>query len=221
MDGFVLNTGVTFPITFANSNSYDGTITLNVNGTGAKDIYINNAVSSSTNKTLNAGSYICRYNGTRYYIDTSYAVTQARNAHYATSADSADTAGSCSGNAATATVATKLVGNYTGSGGQQNPQYVGKNRVCANMMNTSINGNKQYKDFIMTDCYSGFDVGGATAIGVCRQSMRVFAMRSDAGTSPNRPTSWATTCEINTTTYTQIPLAKPTIATRNGMIWVV
>ena len=87
MDGFVLNTGVTFPITFAASNSYDGKITLNVNGTGAKDVYLNNAVSSSTNKTLNAGSYICRYNGTNYYIDTGYAVTQARNANYAAEAD--------------------------------------------------------------------------------------------------------------------------------------
>ena len=89
MDGFVLNTGVTFPITFANSNSYNGKITLNVNNTGAKDVYINNAVSSSSNKTLNAGSYICRYNGTNYYIDTGYAVTQARIANYADTATTA------------------------------------------------------------------------------------------------------------------------------------
>lgn len=94
MDGFVLNTGVTFPITFANSNSYNGKITLNVNSTGVKDVYINNAVSSSSNKTLNAGSYICWYDGTNYYIDTGYAVTNARNASYATSAGSATTADS-------------------------------------------------------------------------------------------------------------------------------
>ncbi len=201
MKDFVLNSGVTFPITFANSNSYNGKITLNVNSTGAKDVYINNAVSSSSNKTLNAGSYICQYNGTNYYIDTSCAVTKARNANYSSYTE-------------------KVQGNYTGNGGQQNPQYVGKNRVCFNMMNTSINGNTQYKDFMMLDCYSGFDVGGTVALGVCRQSMRVFAMRADAGTSPNRPTSWANTCEINTTTYTQIPTAKPSIATNDGMIWV-
>ena len=440
MDGFVLNTGVTFPITFANANSYDGKITLNVNSTGAKDVYINNAVSSSTNKTLNAGSYICWYDGTNYYIDTGYAVTQARNAGLATIAgavsigsvisdlndfleenvtyarctndrtsnmpsgevsgtvsvsstgsyvssgtyyatyeqifegatgsiyqrrgrfrvpqmsvswqawekilteayafnslhiakdgsiyadgtmanypiikmkdntsdvngngiviggggatvigggESADTyysgaglsagtetmvvandgaitfvsnlqsnyasrkemtmgtdgklsnpqgfvgnvtgncsgsSGSCTGNAVTATTAsscsgnsataTKVVGTYTGNGGQQNPRYVGKERVCFNMMNTSINGNSQYKDFMMSDCYSGFDVGGTTAIGVCRQSMRVFAMRADAGTSPNRPTSWAESCEINTTVRTQIPIGGT--HTTNGEIW--
>lgn len=87
MKDFVLNSGVTFPITFANSNSYNGKITLNVNSTGAKDVYINNAVSSSSNKTLNAGSYVCRYDGTNYYIDTGYAVTQARNASFASMTD--------------------------------------------------------------------------------------------------------------------------------------
>ena len=122
MKDFTLNSGVTFPITFANSNSYDGKITLNVNNTGAKDVYINNAVSSSSNKTLNAGSYICRYNGTNYYIDTSYAVTQARNANYATSAGSATTASSCSGNSATATTASNadtVDGYHVGTGNGQ------------------------------------------------------------------------------------------------------
>ena len=108
MKGFTLNSGVTFSIAFANSNSYNGKITLNVNSTGAKDVYINNAVSSSSNKTLNAGTYICRYDGTNYYIDTGYAVTQARNANYANSANSAS---SCSGNSATATTASSCSGN--------------------------------------------------------------------------------------------------------------
>ena len=125
--------------------------------------------------------------------------------------------GSCTGNSATS---SKVVGNYTGSGGQQNPQYVGKNRVCFNMMNTSINGNTQYKDFMMMDCYSGFDVGGTVALGVSRQSMRVFAMRANAGTSPNRPTSWAESCEINTSSYTQVPTSQPSTL-NNGAIWVV
>lgn len=103
------------------------------------------------------------------------------------------TAGACSGNSATA---SKVVGNYTGSGGQQNPKYVGKNRVCFNMMNTPINNNSQYKDFLIMDCYSGFDVGGPVALGINRQSLAAYIMRANAGTSPDRPTSWAESAEL-------------------------
>jgi hypothetical protein len=55
-------------ITKANSNQ--GALTLNVNSTGAKPIYINGSVSSSTNYTLPAGSYIVFYDGTNYYFRT-------------------------------------------------------------------------------------------------------------------------------------------------------
>ena len=92
MRGYVLQSGATFPITFAYANSYSGVITLNVNSTGAKNIYINNAVTSSSNKTLPAGTYLCRYNGSYYYIDTGYFVTNARNAYHATDADEASDA---------------------------------------------------------------------------------------------------------------------------------
>ena len=104
MRGFVLTRGATFPITFTSANSYNGTITLNVNSTGAKNIYINNAVSSSSNKTLPAGTYLCRYDGSYYYIDIEYAVTNARNANYASSAGSATSATT----ATTATTANKI-----------------------------------------------------------------------------------------------------------------
>jgi len=90
MRGFTLTSGATFPITFTNANTAASALTLNINSTGAKPIYINNAASSSSNHTLPAGTYLCRYNGTRYYIDTGYAVISARNASYATTADTAD-----------------------------------------------------------------------------------------------------------------------------------
>lgn len=78
MRNFTLVTGCTFPITFKNSNLYNGAITLNVNGTGAKTIYINNLISSTANHTLSAGTYICWYSGSAYYIDRDYAVTRSR-----------------------------------------------------------------------------------------------------------------------------------------------
>ena len=67
------------------------------------------------------------------------------------------------------------------------------------MMCTTINGDSQYKDFLLMDCYQGFDVGGATAFGINRQSLHAYIMRSDAGTSPNRPSEWAESAELITT----------------------
>ena len=52
------------------ANSSAGKITLNVNGKGAKDIWINGAVSSASNYTLPAGSYITYYDGSKYLFRT-------------------------------------------------------------------------------------------------------------------------------------------------------
>ena len=73
-----------------------------------------------------------------------------------------------------------LRGDYTGNGGTQQPNYFGVNKVGALMMNIPINGNSEYKDFFIMDCYSGSDVGGAVAFGVNRQSLGAYIMRSAA-----------------------------------------
>ena len=57
-------------ILLKNANTNQGALSLNVNSTGAKPIYINGTVSSSTNYTLPAGSYIVFYDGTNYYFRT-------------------------------------------------------------------------------------------------------------------------------------------------------
>ena len=54
-----------------NANSYAGAITLNINSTGAKTIYINGSASSSSNYTLPAGLYLVYYDGTYYRFRTS------------------------------------------------------------------------------------------------------------------------------------------------------
>ena len=82
-------------------------------------------------------------------------------------------------------------GNYTTNGGQQNPNYFGKNNVGFLMMNTTVNGNSQYKDWIIMDCYSGTDVGGGVALGVNRQSLGAYIMRS-----PAERTSWTESAEL-------------------------
>lgn len=98
---------------------------------------------------------------------------------------------STTGNAATATLADKVKGSYTGNGGQQNPNYFGTNKVGFLMMNTTVNGNTQYKDWIIMDCYNGNDVGGGVAFGVNRQSLGAYIMRSASAR-----TSWEQSAEL-------------------------
>ena len=74
-------------------------------------------------------------------------------------------------------------GEYTGNGGQQNPNYFGTNWVGFRMMNTTVGTNSQYKDWIISDCYSGNDVGGAVAFGMNRQSLGAYLMGSDSNRS--------------------------------------
>lgn len=52
------------------ANTYNGKITLDVHHTGEKDVWINGAVSSSSNKTLPAGMYIAYYDGSKYLFRT-------------------------------------------------------------------------------------------------------------------------------------------------------
>lgn len=86
-------------------------------------------------------------------------------------------------NVNSATYAHKVRGEYTGGGGQQNPNYFGANWVGFRMMNTTVGTNSQYKDWIISDCYSGNDVGGAVAFGMNRQSLGAYLMGSDSNRS--------------------------------------
>ena len=86
-------------------------------------------------------------------------------------------------NVNSATYAHKVRGEYTGGGGQQNPNYFGVNWVGFRMMNTTVGTNSQYKDWIISDCYSGNDVGGAVAFGMNRQSLGAYLMGSDSNRS--------------------------------------
>lgn len=139
--------------------------------------------------------------GTPTACGNSLAVDITGNAATATSAT---TASACSGNSATATLATTVKGSYTQSGGKQNPNYFGMNKVGFLMMNTTVNSNTQYKDWIIMDCYSGTDVGGGVAFGVNRQALGAYIMRSAAAR-----TSWAESAElIGTHNYTSYTVKK-------------
>lgn len=94
-----------------------------------------------------------------------------------------------------------LKGSYTHDGGRQMPNYFGVNKIGALMMNTTINGNSEYKDFFIMDCYSGSDAGGAVAFGINRQSLGAYIMRSAA-----KRETWKESAELlgthNYTLYT-------------------
>ena len=83
-------------------------------------------------------------------------------------------------NVNSATYAHKVRGEYTEGGGQQNPNYFGTNWVGFRMMNTTVGTDSQYKDWIISDCYSGNGVGGAVAFGMNRQSLGAYLMGSDS-----------------------------------------
>lgn len=85
--------------------------------------------------------------------------------------------------AGSASYAHKVRGEYTGNGGQQNPNYFGTNWVGFRMMKTTVGTDSQYKDWIISDCYSGNDVGGAVAFGMNRQSLGAYLMGSDSNRS--------------------------------------
>ena len=79
-------------VIISTSNTVADALSLNINSKGAKPIYINGEISSSSNYTLPAGSYLVYYDGTNYYFRTDGLLTA-----------------SITGNAATADLATKAL----------------------------------------------------------------------------------------------------------------
>ena len=67
---FTLANNRHFYVMFVYDNTAASALTLNINSTGAKPIYINGSASSASNYTLPKGLYHCYYDGSRYYIDT-------------------------------------------------------------------------------------------------------------------------------------------------------
>lgn len=58
------------PLLVINTNTANSALTLNINSTGAKPIWINGAASSSSNHTLPGGMYFVYYDGSKYYFRT-------------------------------------------------------------------------------------------------------------------------------------------------------
>lgn len=105
----------------------------------------------------------------------------------------------------------KVYGRYTANGGQQPPNYFGKNTVGFLMSNVTVNGDSHYKNIMYMDCYNGSDVGGVSALALDRQEARAFILQSDA----NR-TSWNNSTELVTHAQTSTSNTANTVVKRDG-----
>lgn len=61
---------IPFRIYFSVANTYSGSLTLDVNSQGAKNLWINGSASSSSNMTIAIGVYWCYYDGTQFQLWT-------------------------------------------------------------------------------------------------------------------------------------------------------
>lgn len=112
---YALRAGNYTLVTLRYGNTRAGAITLNINSTGAKPIYINGSPSSASNYTLPAGTYIVYYDGTAYYFNTDGMIsgpiyelfeTKANKVHTHSVSDITDLAFNSPYNATTNKVAT-------------------------------------------------------------------------------------------------------------------
>lgn len=65
-----IRSGSSYTVQFRNDNTAKGALTLNINNTGAKPIYINGTVSSASNYDIPAGTYLVSYDGSSYKLRT-------------------------------------------------------------------------------------------------------------------------------------------------------
>lgn len=66
--GYKLRTGNIFVLTTYYGNTAEDAITLNVNGTGAKPLYLNGSITSASNYAYDAGKYLVYYDGNNYHM---------------------------------------------------------------------------------------------------------------------------------------------------------
>lgn len=165
--------------------------TCNISGNAASATYATSAGSASSATTANSATTATTatqlsssaggattpvyFSGGKPVACTPYA---SASVNYATSSGTAIT----------------MKGSYTGNGGQQKPNYFGLGRVGSLMMNTTVNGDSSYKNWLIMDSYDADDAGGASAIGVSRSDARAFIMSSTA-----ERTDWNYSAELIST----------------------
>lgn len=212
-EGFSLYSGATVTVNFSNSNTYSsGKLTLNVNSTGAKDVWVSGSLTSSSNQLLwGSGALITfTYDGTQWV-----AVSEPR-AWY----------GSCDINGGTAAKTSSIDGAVVCKGATFNVQMANANSVANPTFNVSSTGAKaiyiggarpsatsEYNwtagatvDFVFDgQYYRGGDASAlakaknaqdvaatakSTADGAASRVQRIYRRESLAQTGLTGPTTW-------------------------------
>ena len=196
LTGGTISNSVYYPLQVNNSTSGATAVGIQFNGAGTRlgNIYVNGVDStlhfyygSTDNVVLHSGNYTSYVNSTNF-PGLAGVRSVSINGDYLrvnTNGTNSDLTVSY------ATQSGRVTGSYTGNGGQQKPNYFGTNKVGFLMMNTTVNGNSNYKDWIIMDCYSANDVGGGVAFGVNRQALGAYIMRSAAARD-----AWAESAEL-------------------------
>lgn len=167
-------------------------------GTGYISASISSGVATITHKNsgVAAGSYGA--DSTNYFripkftVDTTGHITAA-SYYDLTAANLVARIGTTA--VSNATSATLIQGTYTSNGGKQPPSYIPNGKVRFNMMNTPINGDNGYKDFILMDTYTGNDVPYVTALAVSKSNIpRAYVM-----VGAKKGSEWSTSAELLST----------------------
>lgn len=97
----------------------------------------------------------------------------------------------------------RVTGAYAGNGGQQPPSYIASGKIQFAMMNTPVNGDTSYKDWMLMDTYAGVDVPWVTAFGMTKSGQcRAFIMSGVKGSNDwlHKEEIW-TTANFNPDAY--------------------
>ena len=135
----------------------------------------------------------------------------SQSVNYATSAGSTPWATE-SGYAGVAGV---VRGTYTGNGGAQGPNYIGRSNVKFNMMNAFSGGPVvNYMDCILMNTYGGGDVPRATGIGVERYSGHLWVAEGSDTSG-----SWAQVYKAWTSKNMRVGQGQPTHSAEYGDVY--
>ena len=203
MSGYVATAKRHVMITITNANTSATAITMNINSTGAKPIYINGSASSTSNYTLPAGSYLVYYDGTNYYFRTDGHLQSVN--------------GILTANAGTVTSITLTQGTGISIGSSGTAITTSGTRTIALATSGATAGTygAESTGNAIIGGHSGFDVVGITVdkygriTNVLEKTISIYA-----GDILSANAASGTSTTISTSTITQIPLTQ-TLVNRN------
>lgn len=172
------------------TSANEGCLEFTTGGNGNEPVYVRQYASdpaSTSPSQAVRGAALLDTNG-----NTSFPGTVYSGGKVLVRTDDARLSNARAASGGTADYATMVNGLYTQNGGQQPPSYIPSGKIRFNMMNTPINGDGSYKDWMLMDTYGGSDVAGVTAFGISKTNpLRAYIMQGAKGGA-----AWERTAEL-------------------------